>query len=163
MDWKEIKFLNLVRGFVFLMTSSYLPGSCIFNIFFKNSELNKRFKVDSFLLKITIYPLLSFSLLGLLVLIFDQAKFNKEIIGIVLFLIIILLFFLELIIQKLRKQKIKNLFIKVRISKITILIMLISIGILLLSIGIAIEENYLIPGDSWVEIAHSNYIGSPEG
>jgi len=161
-EWEGVKIPNLIRAVIFVIGCAYLPGSCIFNIILPNSTIHKRFGVESFLIKITLYPFISFITLGIVVLVLDQIGLIKELITIILILFMISLFFLDLIIQKVRNQKILKIFKPSTISKNTFIILLVSIGIILFSSGIILDTKYLIPGDSWVGIAHANYIGLPE-
>ncbi len=160
--WHEVQITNLIRGLIFIIGCAFLPGSCLFNIFFPKSRIHKRFGVESFLIKLTLYPFLSLISLGVIVLIFDQFGLTKDLITFFLLIFLIFIFLLDIIIQKIRNQKIIRIIHQLTVSKNTFIILLISIGIIIFSIGINLDTKYLIPGDSWVGIAHANYIGLPE-
>ncbi len=157
--WSDVGVLNYIRSFVFIIGIGYLPGANLYNIIFPKNDLHERFKVEPFLLKITIYPLLSFLFLGLSVLILDQIGLMREMFEILLFSIIMVLFFSDLMVQYIRNNKISFKFEKMNLSKYTLIILIISLGILLFSVSIHLGTQYLIVGDSWVGLASTNYIG----
>ncbi len=161
-SWEEIYSLNIIRAIIFIIGCAFLPGSCLFNIFFPKNRIHERFGVESFLLKITIYPLLSFLTLGIVVLVLDQLSLAKEIMPNILISFIFILLILDLIIQKRRNRLTKKIVIRQTVSKTTIVILILSLAVVLFSSGIMLDVRYLIPGDSWVGIAHANYIGLPE-
>jgi hypothetical protein len=160
--WQEIPLSNLFRAIIFILGSAFLPGACVYNIVLRKNTLSERFKVESFLIKLTLYPLLSFIILGISVLILDQIGLNKELISSILYTIIIILLCLDLIAQRIRKKRIIKIIVKLNFSKNTFVILLVAFGIILFSLGIMSSVNYLIPGDSWTGISHANYIGLPE-
>lgn len=153
--WDKIGLLNLIRGICFALGLMFLPGSCLYNLFFQGISLSDKFKTDNFLLKITLYPLLSIAFIGSSILILDFININSlELYSVILFSEIITLYLLD-IIFRIKKQKgkaqkiIRFNLTKIKISKTTFIILLIAIGISLISIGINVSLKYLIPGDAW--------------
>jgi len=161
-NWKDVSFLNYIRSFVFIIGIGYLPGANLYKIIFPRNNLQEIFKVEPFLLKITIYPLLSFFFLGISVLILDQIGLIREMFEISIFLLILVLFFSDLMVQYIRKNKISFKPEKINISKYTLIILIISFGVLIFSIFIHLSTQYLIVGDSWIGLAPTNYIGEPD-
>ena len=161
--WNKIGLFNFVRAIIFLIGCAFLPGSNLYSLFFARSKLHERFGVESFLLKITLYPLLSFTFIGSSVLILDQLGLAGVYIEQVLFLQILSLFTLDLIFQKVKKefQPIKPQ--TINISRYTYIILIISLGILLIALGIHLGIYYNVPGDSWIGLAPANYIGTSNG
>lgn len=153
--WDQIKFLNIIKGISFTIILMFLPGSCIFNLFLKDIDLVSKFKTDNFLVKITIYPLLSIFFIGSSIIILDFIKIESfELFSIVLVLEVIILYVLDTILtfKRWNKKPIKkNKFwlTQIKFSKTTSIILIISIGISLISIGINLSMKYLIPGDAW--------------
>ncbi len=162
-SWTEIQILNYIRGIVFVLGGAFLPGSSILNILFPGKMLSKKFRLESFLIKLTLSPLLSFLMIGTIVLILDSLGIIfKEIYMIVLFLFIILLIFLEFISQRLRNSKdtiFKRKIGLYHISKTTFIIILITIGVSVVSLGIHASTHYLITGDSWTALNPTIFIG----
>ncbi|MFX1323275.1 MAG: hypothetical protein ACFFAQ_16700, partial [Promethearchaeota archaeon] len=116
-----------------------------------------------FLLKITIYPLLSFTFLGCYSFILDQIGLLREFFAITLFITIILLFVFDFLIQKLRdNNEIKFNKTELKISKYTSLIIFIAIGIIIVAIGIFFSFKYVMPIDNWRGIEYAYYIGRPD-
>jgi hypothetical protein len=89
----------------------------------------------------------------------DQLDFTSELIMIFLIVMIFGLFFLDFIIQKVRRNEFIVNLGNIKISKYTFIIMLFAIGVLLVSLGIQFNALYLIRGDSWVGVMPTNYIG----
>ena len=98
--WEHVPVLNYVRGIIFLIGIAFVPGSCIFNLIFPKSTLHEKFSIEPFFIKIVIYPIISFAVLGTITLIFDKLGFVREIFSFALFLTILALYFLNIIIQK---------------------------------------------------------------
>ncbi|MFX1573983.1 MAG: hypothetical protein ACFFB0_14645 [Promethearchaeota archaeon] len=156
MAWQEIGFLNYFRAIIFIIGSAFLPGLALFNILFPDNTLSKRFKVNSFLIKFTISPLLSFIFIGLFVLILNTIGIViREIFSLFLLISIIILVVIDLAIQGLRDfEALKIEFIHKKIASHTIsknllLIIALSLGISLIALGIHDAVHYLITGDSW--------------
>lgn len=160
--WQELNALNIIRAIFVILGCAFLPGSCLYNLIFPRDFLPKRFKVNPLIIKMTIYPLISFSVLGILVLVLDQIGLNISSITYLVFILIVIIFFVDIIIQIIRKQGITNITKKYSISYQTLAILLLSFGLIMFSIGIMFEVKYLIPGDSWVILGHVNYIGLSE-
>ncbi|MFX1443901.1 MAG: hypothetical protein ACFFHV_10845 [Promethearchaeota archaeon] len=159
--WDKVSLISYVRAFTILIGCAYLPGANIYSLIFHENNLHEKFKVEPFLLKITIYPLLSLFIIGFSVLIIDQIGFNNEFFVLILLMVIVGLFLLDIIVQIVRKNKIELIIKKIDISKETLIILIISIGIIFIAVGIHLGVKYLIPGDSWIGLAPCNYIGSP--
>jgi len=158
--WDDVGILNYLRAISFLIGCSFLPGGNLYNIFFHKDNLHEQLKVEPFFLKITVYPLLSFSFIGISVLILDQIGIFRDLFAIFLFIFILGLFILDLIIQQIRDNKIEIKSKSIGISRYTFIILIISLGVLLISLGIHFGIHYLIPGDAWVGLAPANYIGT---
>jgi hypothetical protein len=161
--WDKIELLNMVRAIIFIVGIGFLPGANLYSLFLHKNKLFEKFGVESFFLKITLYPLFSFSFVGISVLILDQIGLARIFFEIALFLEVLTLFILDLIAQKLKKNF--NFFKPqlINISVYSLIILIISLGIILIATGIQIGILYLIPGDSWIGLAPTNYIGSSKG
>ncbi|MHA1284445.1 MAG: hypothetical protein ACTSQP_18245 [Promethearchaeota archaeon] len=157
--WNQVNTLNYFRAFIFLIGLAYLPGSCIYNIFFYKDNIYETLKVNSYIFKITLYPLISFNFLGISVLILDQIGFIREMFPFFLFLIIIGLFLVDLIISTKRKKKLSFNFNIIKISKSNLLIFIFLIGFFFLSFGIQCSVQYLYVGDAWAATKSAFYIG----
>ena len=160
--WERVGILNHIRAIIFLIGGAFLPGANLYNIIFPKKNLHENFKVEPFLLKITLYPLISFSFIGVTVLILDQLGLIIDLFERFLFLTIVLLFLSDFVIQIIRKDNIKNITDKITISYYTLIILLLSLGILLISLGIHLGSPYLIPGDSWYGNESANIIGESD-
>ena len=157
--WSKIRPLNYIKAIISFIACAFLPGGNLYKIFFPDNSLSKRFKIEPFFLKITIYPLLSFIFFGISVLIMDQLEFTGELIMISLLVIIFGLCFLDFIIQKIRSKNFTVNLREIEISKYTFIIIIFAVGLLIVSLGIQFNTQYLIGGDSWVGIMPANYIG----
>ena len=163
MDWNQIGFFNYFRAISFLIGCSFLPGANIFKIFFPKSILHKKFKVEPYFLKITIYPLMSFTFLGTCSLILDFIGLIREFFMPVLFLIIIILLIIDFVIQKHRNNNnFQFRLTEIKVSKYSFLILFITSGIIIIALGIHLSAKYLIPGDSWRGIAYAYSIGNTD-
>jgi hypothetical protein len=159
--WEFIFPPSYFRAIVFIIGCAYLPGAAIYNIFFSKSALQERFKVESFFFKISVYPLMSFSFIGVTILIFDQLRFTMEIIMFLLFALILCLTVIDLILQNKRNTFIRGKEKSIRISKHTLIILILAFGIATISIGFQIGWKYLVSGDPWDAIKYANYIADP--
>ncbi|MFX1259217.1 MAG: hypothetical protein ACFFAN_15290 [Promethearchaeota archaeon] len=157
--WENLSFLNYFRAIVHIIGISFIPGSLIYKIVFKNDPLSTKFKINPFFIKITIYPLISFGFIGVSVLILDQINLRGELIGIFLFIFILALFFLELILEKVRSNSLNIKYIKINISKYTFIVLLLALGVATISIGFQISWKYLISGDPWDALKYASYVG----
>lgn len=157
--WSRLSTLHYIKAIISLIGCAFLPGANIFSIFFPNEKLSKRFKVEPFLLKVTIYPILSFCFLGVSVLILEILGFLSDTIIRFLITLILGLFLIDFIIQKFRDIKINLNTVNMEVSKHTGIILIFAFGIMLISLGILINTQYLIIGDSWVGMVSANYIG----
>ena len=162
-DWNNISILNYVRAIIFLIGCSYLPGACIFNIFFDKSEIHKLFKIEPFLFKLNIYPLLSFTFFGTITLILDISGVNVQYFVYILFIAINTIFFLEFIIKKFRKEYYELKISEIKLSKYTIFILFVSGCIVLIAFGFQLYMKYLIPGDAWRGLNYASYVGDDIG
>lgn len=164
LDWNQIGISNIIRAIVFIIGCGFLPGANIYKIFFPRITLHKKIGVEKFFFKICIYPLLSFTFLGVCTLILDKFGVKRDLFSPILLVIIIILYLLEYFIQKKRikddnssknKITIKNS----KISKSTVIILIISIAIVLITFDISLSALYLIRGDSYRGISYANNIG----
>jgi len=160
--WKNLSFLNYFRAFVYIFGLSFVPGSLIYRIIFKNDPIPEKFNINPFIIKITVYPLISFGFIGISVLILDQINLDGQLIGTLLFIIVISLFLIELILEKKRTSSINIKFTEIAISKYTSIILLLAFGIATISIGFQISWEYLISGDPWDVIKYATYVGNVE-
>jgi len=160
--WDEIGLMNYIRGIIFIIGIPYVLGGSLFNLFLKNVEFHKLFDIESFFIKLIIYPILSFLTLGISVLILDFFGFKNALIDIILLMIIVLFFFLDIIINKKNFSKsLKNPIINIKISKATFLILILSIGVIIINIGMQFATQYLIEGDAWRSTQYAYFIGNP--
>jgi len=158
--WSEIGLLNYFRAVIFIIGCAYLPGMSIFNIAFPKSKLHERFHVEPFMIKITVYPLLSFSFLGVCTIILDNFGLKRVYFSHVLFLIIIILTISDIILKNKRSiEKLNKFKTEVIISKYSTLILLLAIGVIFITFGIRISSQYLIEGDSWRGIQYAYFVG----
>lgn len=155
-DWNQIGFFNYLRAIIFLAGCTFIPGACIFKILFPNNKLHEKFNVEPFLLKITIYPILSLAFLGSITFFLDQSGLLREYFVFVLFIIIIILFAID---QLRNKNYLKLKSTEIKLSKYTCLILFMAIGIIIIALGIHLSSKYLIPGDSWRGITSASLIG----
>ena len=158
-NWTDIQLLNIIRAILLILICSYIPGACLYNIFLSNEKLHERMKVESFVLKLVLYPIFSFSIIGLSVLLLDFIELSKNLFNLILLIIIIILLTLDFTIQKIRKDFHIKKIVSIEISKYSFIIMLLSISFILISIGILIANPYLVLGDSWAGIAPCQFIG----
>lgn len=162
-DWNRIGFFNYIRAFAFLIGLMFLPGACFSNLVFPKMTLPERFKIEPFFLKLTIYPLLSFTILTSATFILDQIGILRDLMAIFLFWIIIILFICDLLVQKFRDNKnFEFKRIEIKVSKNTLLILIVALGIIIIALGVHLSSKYLIPGDSWRGLNYANFIGKPD-
>lgn len=159
-DWNQISLLSYIRAFVFLIGIAFIPGACVYNIAFPKNPFPKKFNVESFIFKITLYPILSFTLLGTLTLFLDFIGLSRQFFSTILFLSIIVLFISDLLIQN-SKHNIKFQISKskLKITNTSLFIIFIAIGVIIIALGVHISTSYLIPGDSWRGINYAYFIG----
>jgi len=159
-DWKQIGFFNYLRAIIFIIGCLFLPGANIFKIIFPKSTLHERFNIEPFFIKITMYPLISLMFLGTSTLILDYIGLKRELFTYILFLIIIVLFISDLVIQKLKwKNNLKLKSTTINISKNSFLILFIALGIIIIALGLHTSSKYLIPGDMYRGINYAYIIG----
>lgn len=160
MDWSQIGLYNYFRAAIFLIGCVFLPGACLFKILFPKTTLPEKFKVEPFLIKLTIYPLLSFTFFGTITLILDQMGLLREYFTPVLFLIILFLFFLDIFVQKYRSNENLGLrIIKINLSKSTLFILFLALGVIIVALGFSLKIRYLMSIDPWDGIEPANNIG----
>jgi hypothetical protein len=157
--WSELPFLSLFKGIITIFAIIYLPGACIHNIFFPKNEIPRMLKIKNFYYKITIYPLLSLSFIGIVVLLADRLNFSSNFIGLLLFVSIILFFLADLILEKRRNVAINYSIKRISISKFLILNVIFCLGIVLIAFGVIFNQNYLPLDDSWVGYSPAVFIG----
>ena len=161
--WNQITPLNYVRAITFLIGCAFVPGSCIFNLLFPKSSLHEKFKVEPFLIKIVIYPIISFTFLGSITLISDQLGLIRNAFSPVLFLSIVLLFILNLIVERRRGNSLKILKkTEIAISKYTIFILFLALSIIIIALSIHLETKYFFEVDAYRAISYSTSIGRVE-
>lgn len=159
--WNQINILNYIRGFIFLIGSLIIPGSCIFNLILGRSSIHERLNVEAFLVKITIYPIISLIFLGSLTLLLDFLGFTSFSILLFLFFSFIFLFLLNNFRQK--NNRIRNILYiktsKISVSKYTFLILIIGLGIIVIASSFILSKPYLLAGDRWRGIYAAPLIG----
>ncbi|MHA1294346.1 MAG: hypothetical protein ACTSQJ_17010, partial [Promethearchaeota archaeon] len=161
-DWELISGLNILRAVIVIIALAFLPGALLYNIFFSSFKIKERFKVEPFIFKLTIYPLISFIFIGINVFFMDQLRVSKELIPFILYFLILILFFVDITFQKIKKVQIRFEKIKISINRTTFIIILTALGVLFISIGIHFGTKYLFPGDSWDGLSSAMYIGDNE-
>ncbi|TFG12832.1 MAG: hypothetical protein EU535_05765 [Promethearchaeota archaeon] len=161
-DWGQISILNYVRTIISLIGIIFVPGACIFDLVFPRSTIAKRLNVEPFLVKITIYPLISLTYLGCVTLILDHFNLTRYFIDIFLFSSILFVFVLDLLVQKKRGGKLERNIKTIEVSKNTLLTLLIGFAITIIAFGILISSQYLIPGDRWRSDSSAIVIGTSE-
>jgi len=160
--WNEIPPINYVRWIIFIVGGLYIPGSSIFNILFPESTIHERLNVEPFLIKITIYPMISLVYLGIITLILDFFGFLSDFIILFTFFSFIFLFYIDFLFQKKRGIKLKRKRNEIKTSRQTFLILFIGLGIILIALSIHFSSQYLIRGDRWRGIYSAPLIGSPD-
>lgn len=160
--WKEIPLLNYVRGCIFFVGALFIPGACIFNLILPKSTIHERLNVEPFLVKITIYPIISLTYLGSITLILDFLGFPRFLFISFLFFSIIFFYILDLFFQKFDIYELKNKITKIEISRYTFLILFIGLGIIIIAFGVLLKSHYLVAGDRWRAIASATSIGVPD-
>ena len=96
-EWSRIPYQNIIRSSIFLLGSIYLPGSSIYKLFLEKIDVPKKLNVEPFLIKITLYPLISFSLLGTSSLILESLGLQRQYFSVTLLAIILSLIALDFI------------------------------------------------------------------
>ncbi len=159
----KISFLNYFRACVYMIGCAFIPGSLIYRFIFKNGILLSKFNINPFIIKITLYPLISLGFIGTFILIFDQINLSSELFSALLVSLILILFLLELVKEKKTNNRFDIKFIKINISNYSLIIFLLAFGVAVISIGFQIGNNFLVSGDPWDGIKYANYVGDIEG
>ena len=166
-SWNEINIFNYLRTIILLLGSTFIPGMCLYNIFLKNISFKNNLKVHSFIIKGTLYPLLSISYIGIITMLINRfGLLNREFFTFTLFCLILILIFIDIILQIRRRKdnKLKNLGLKKNYTyfdyRYMLIIILLSIGIMFISIGVNFTTNYSITGDSWKITSLAYYVES---
>jgi len=159
-SWNEINGLNYFRAIIFLIGSTYLPGSSLFKILLPNKSIYNIFKIEPILLKLLFYPLLSFIFLGFTTALLDVLGIKKGFFNISIFILIFVLIILELLTQRKLTNNLKRKALRRKLSKYSILILLFTIGVVVISLGIHLSSKYLIPGDRWRGVSYAYFIGN---
>jgi hypothetical protein len=160
--WEKISLFNYIRAIITLVSASFLPGASIYSLFFSEDKLSSKLKIDPIILKITLYPILSWGFIGIIVLILDQIHLISNVIFIFLIICIFTLFLIDVCIQKMQYNY--EIFKKssLKIKKKTLLLIFLGIGIALFSISIFLGRLYLFGNDDWVAISPTIYIGEED-
>lgn len=159
--WNHVPILNYFRGVVFLIGVLFLPGACIFNLILPKSTIHKKLNVEPFLVKLTIYPIISLTFIGSLVLILNFLGFTRPSFIPFLFFSITFLYILSNFLQKNNKYELKNKITKIKISRYTLLILTIGLGLIIIALGFLLSSHhYLIAGDRWRAISSASLIGT---
>ncbi len=160
--WPELSPLNYIRAAVFIIGSLFIPGSCIFNLILPQNVIHEELNVQPFLVKITIYPLISLTYWGTLTLMLNFFQFNSTSIRYILLFSIFFLFYLDFFSQKKRKNKYKIKTTEIKISKSTFIILFIGLGIIIISLAIYLTQSYIVAGDRWRGISSASLIGTKD-
>ena len=139
-DWSQISILNYIRAIIFLIGCAFVPGSSIFGLLFPNSTIHEKLKIEPFFIKLVLYPLISFTLLGSISLILDQIGLMREYYSLILFLIIIILHFIKSV--KFKKDfKNKHFFNRseLKISRNTLFVLFLTIAVILISLSMRLN------------------------
>ncbi|MFX1408007.1 MAG: hypothetical protein ACFFBW_13730, partial [Promethearchaeota archaeon] len=148
--WNEIPILNYIRAGIYTIGSGFIPGYCLLNIFLPNNDLHKRFEVEPFIIKLVLYPLISYTFLGSFTLIVDQIGLSRGLYQYVLIIAIIILFSINLFIQKRRGGKILSIKkTEMKISKYTIFLLFLIFSILLICLGVRTNTLFLVDNDNY--------------
>jgi len=159
--WSHISMQNYFRGVIFIIGGLFMPGACIYNIILPKSTIHERLKVESFIVKLTLYPIISLVFLGSVTLALDFMGFSQVSIFLFLFFSIIFLFYLDMILQKKRGTKFKIRTAEITISKDTFLILIVGLGIIIVALGIYFSSHhYILAGDRWRGISSASLIGT---
>lgn len=102
-DWNQISIYNYLKSIIIIIALLFLPGANIFNLFFKKKTLPKRYNIEPFFLKFTIYPLISLTFLATITMLFDSLGFLEDQIELVLVYSIFFFFFLGFFYSKTKK------------------------------------------------------------
>ncbi|MFX0138208.1 MAG: hypothetical protein ACFFDN_31490 [Candidatus Hodarchaeota archaeon] len=105
-DWENVNIHNYLRATIFIIGSLFLPGGCLFEFLFDEKKLKEKVGVESFFIKITLYPILSLIFIGVNVLIFDSMGLVRELFPATLFILITGFYIISLIIKYRKKKKI---------------------------------------------------------
>ena len=162
-DWSKISILNYIRTIIFLIGCAFVPGSSIFGLLFPNSTIHEKLKIEPFFIKLVLYPLISFTLLGSISLILDQIGLMREYYSLILFLIIIILHFIKSV--KFKKDfKNKHFFNRseLKISRNTLFVLFLTIAVILISLSMRLSTKYLLTFDDYIAISSSRFIGLPD-
>jgi len=158
--WEQISPMNYFRAIIFLIGIAFVPGYSVLNLLFPENHIAEKFNVEPFLIKIILYPIISFTLIGTLTLIFDQMGLPRENFSLTLFLAILALFFLNMVVATIHRKKKFHLF-KINfitISKHTMFILFASLCVVIIAFGIFTHTQYLSMGDAYRAISNSNLI-----
>ena len=158
-NWENILPLNYFRTIILILSCAFLPGSNIYALFFPNDDISKKFSIEPFFVKITLYPLISFGFIGVSVIILDQIGLLRELISIFLVFIILILFFIDILFQITRFKHLNVVKTQITISKNTTFVLLFALAVLTITIGFQYGWLYLPPGDPWDGIKYANLIG----
>ncbi|MHA1499445.1 MAG: hypothetical protein ACTSRT_18100, partial [Promethearchaeota archaeon] len=157
--WEQISPMNYFRGIVFLIGIAFVPGYSVLNLIFPENRIAEKFNVEPFLIKIILYPIMSFTLIGTLTLIFDQMGLPRSNFSLILFLTILALFFLNIVVTRHRSKKFQLFKINfITISKNTMFILFVSLCVVIIAFSIFTNAQYLAKVDGYRAISNSNLI-----
>ena len=157
--WEQISPMNYFRGIVFLIGIAFIPGYSVLNLIFPENRIAEKFNVEPFLIKIILYPIISFTLIGTLTLIFDQMGLPRSNFSLILFLTILALFFLKIVVTRHRSKKFQLFKINyITISKHTTFILFASLCVVIIAFSIFTNAQYLAKVDGYRAISNSNLI-----
>jgi len=161
--WEQISLLNYFRGIVFLIGIAFVPGYSVINLMLPNNTISEKFNVEPFLIKIILYPVMSFVLIGTFTLIFDQIGLSRSDFSLILFLSILGLFFLNLVITYHRSKNFPVFKLNsIAISRYTMFILFVSLCVVIIAFSIFTNVLYLAKADGYRAISNANLIASSD-
>ncbi|MBN1799966.1 MAG: hypothetical protein JW891_00575, partial [Candidatus Lokiarchaeota archaeon] len=161
-SWAQVGFLSYARAIICIISLGYLPGACIYDIFFSNNKTHEKISQKFGLYKFTLYPLISFSFMGTCVLILDQANLTINAISTGLILSIFILFLIDLVKNHNVSYFLKKRKKEIHIERTNVQIIIFLLGFLFLLVGIQVLLRYLLLNDSWPSIYPGLFIGRAE-
>jgi len=159
--WSQVPILNYFRGFIFLIGALFLPGACIYNLILPKNTIYKRLNIEPFLVKLTIYPIISLIFIGSAVLILDFFGCMRSSFIPFLFFSFMFFYVLDIFLKKFDIYELKKKIIRIKISRNTFIILFIGLGIIIIALGFLISKPYLLAGDRWRAISSAISIGIP--
>lgn len=166
-SWNEISIFNYLKAIISLLGSAFIPGMCLYNIFLHNIPFQNKLKAHPIFIKGVLYPLLSFSYIGIVVMLINRfGLLHRAFFTSTLFFSILVLILIDIVLQ-IRRRK-NNTIISLGLKqnhhyfdfKYILIIIFLSIGVMLISIGANFATNYSLTGDTWKITSLAYYVDS---